>query len=284
MSRFPTNVSPAQLRAAFNDHRVNFATDPRTSNGRSRWSQGLRGVAMHHTAGKNSLGHVFSTNLPAYNSLIQNGNYNGRANDGRMVICSWGDAWHTGQGGPWSGIASRDSGHLTLWGMSLESLGTRNDVTDAMLTTAQRALAALVDLGVPVSNIIRHADWTNATAGVTGPAQRPGRKIDTNQQWFPTSRWRDLARNATRHWDGHVPPFDNIMRSSEAVSPEDRTAASWRVACRLADMGFFSGTPQPRDVQGYPRNAVRNWQRSINTKDTGNWGPNAHRRIFGVEP
>ena len=281
---FPRNVSPAQLRAAFNDHRVFFATDPRTSNGRDRWPNGIRGVMMHHTAGRNSLNHVFSTNLPAYNSLIQNGQYNGRANDGRMVICSWGSAWHSGQGGPWNGVASRDSGHLTIWGMSLESLGDRNDVTDAMLTTAERTLAAFVDLGVPVNNIVRHADWTNATAGVTGPAQRPGRKIDTNSRWFPASFWRDRARNARIHWDGHIPPFDNIMRASEATSPADRTAAAWRLACRLADMGFFTGTPAPRDVQGYPRNAMRNWQRSINVLDTGNYGPNAHRRIWGVEP
>lgn len=81
-------------------------------------------------------------------------------------------------------------------------------------------------------------------------------------------------------WDGHVPYFDEMMRASQADG--DKSLASYRLATRLADMGFYSGTPKPCGEQGYPAKAVAAWQASIGATPTGRYGPVAHRRIFNT--
>jgi hypothetical protein len=77
-------------------------------------------------------------------------------------------------------------------------------------------------------------------------------------------------------WDGIVPVYDNILYAEDhAVA----NPAAWRLACRLADLGFFQGTPI-NGIQKYPAKGVAAWQKSIGAKDTGIYGPKAHDGIF----
>lgn len=200
------NPSVSEQRIAFHDHGVRFkeakgATSRfRGNKASSPWSNGLRAVTLHHTAGKNSLGYLMNsgntskTGYPFANSLVMHGRYNGEKNDGLAIIMSWGAAWHSGTGGPWSGVAGKDSLHLVSHGIEIESLGTREDMTDLQLENVGRMLAAFVELGVPLKNIHRHADWTDGTGPLNAyPLPTNGRKIDTNKKWYPTRLWVDLA-------------------------------------------------------------------------------------------
>lgn len=78
-------------------------------------------------------------------------------------------------------------------------------------------------------------------------------------------------------WDGYTPPIGNILAAEASGKP---TAATYRLAAVLHDRGFFAGTPIA-GVQAYPVGAMLAWQKSIGAKQTGKYGPVAHRRLFG---
>lgn len=65
-------------------------------------------------------------------------------------------------------------------------------------------------------------------------------------------------------WDGGVPFFDILQ---DSIKQNAASKATWRLACRLKELGFYSGEVQPEGVQKYPKNAVRamqdymGWQR-----------------------
>jgi hypothetical protein len=273
---------PNDLRAAFHDHHVNYVQHPKCNSGRNAWTSGLRAATVHHTAGKNSADYLASFNYGGANCVINHGTYNGHANDGRAVILCWGSAWHSGAGGPWTGVAGKDSLHLVSWGIEIESLGTREDMTDKQIDTVGKMLAALVDLGMPKSHIHRHADWTDGTGPVVGASSSTrGRKMDTNKRWYPTSFW---VQQAEKHlvkplWDGNIPAETELERASH--TPGDKSLAAHRLACRLHDLGYYSGTPRPRGEQGYPVNAVKLVQRSMHAQETGLWGPRLQEKVFG---
>lgn len=81
-------------------------------------------------------------------------------------------------------------------------------------------------------------------------------------------------------WDGVVPEFNNIIKAMD--DKELKNKASWRLSCRLADLGFFKGVPVEYE-QGYPWNAVAAWQKSkgYNVQPPGRYGRIAHEKIFG---
>ena len=204
MKKYP-NPSVKQLRVAFNDHRVcyveyNSARTRHRGNRTTPWPALLRAVTVHHTAGKNSLHYLANENgwLPFCNNIISNGRYNDT--DGVATIYAWGAVWHSGDGGPWPTVAARNSLHLVSWGIEIESLGNKQDITDKQIETTSRIIAALRDIGIPRQHVHRHADWTDGTAGVgvdaaahgvPTPFPTKGRKIDTNVRWYPTDFWKD---------------------------------------------------------------------------------------------
>lgn len=272
--------SAKQLREAFTDHGVQLVVH-RRERSRDQWANGLRAATCHHTAGKNSVEYLATQwRLPGANCVIQNGRYNGMAKDGLAVILAWGSAWHSGTGGPWPGVAGRDALHLVSWGMEFESVGTRPDMTDPMIENGARMLAALIDLGMPRQHIHRHEDWTDGTGPVGGyPLPTNGRKIDTNNRWYPTSFWvKHAGLYVKGAWDGVVPDFQAVVAA--AADPELASKASWRVAGRLADLGLYAGTPAPVYVQGYPRRAVTRLQRQNGWTPDGEYTHEVHRALF----
>lgn len=58
-------------------------------------------------------------------------------------------------------------------------------------------------------------------------------------------------------WDGYVPFFDVL---TDAVAAGAANKATWRLACRLKELGFYDGSVQPEGKQGYPKNAIRKMQ------------------------
>lgn len=277
--------SKKDIRTAFNDHKVPWVDHAKVSNGRSVWSNGLRAATVHHTAGKNSADYLATAwSLPGANVVINNGAYNGQANDGRAVILSYGDCWHSGNGGPWKGVAGKNSLHLVSWGIEIESLGTKKDISAKQVETVGRMLAALVDLGMPKGNIHRHADWTDGSGPVGGyPLPTVGRKIDTNKSLgYTTEFWVDACkRYKGTFWDGQIPSFEGCMAAWNDLTLANPQA--WRIACRLADWGFYSGSPQPKGVQKYPVKAVSAYQQAkgFNVPTPGQYGERLHAQLWG---
>jgi hypothetical protein len=277
--------SKKDIRDAFNDHRVNWVDHAQVSNGRSAWSSGLRAATVHHTAGKNSADYLATAwSLPGANVCINNGEYNGASKDGRAVILSYGDCWHSGDGGPWSGVAGKNSLHLVSWGIEIESLGTKKDISDKQVETVGRMLAALVDLGMPQGNIHRHADWTDGSGPVGGyPLPTVGRKIDTNKSLgYTTGFWVDACKKyRSQFWDGVIPSFEGCMNAWNDLTLANPQA--WRIACRLADWGYYSGEPQPKGTQKYPIKAVQSYQenKGFNVPQPGQYGEKLHQQLWG---
>jgi hypothetical protein len=58
-------------------------------------------------------------------------------------------------------------------------------------------------------------------------------------------------------WDGKVPFYDILQ---DAIKANAANTATWRLACRLKELGFYSGTVAPEGVQLYPKNAIRSMQ------------------------
>ena len=81
-------------------------------------------------------------------------------------------------------------------------------------------------------------------------------------------------------WDGKVPEFSNVMAAVN--DPSLKNLATYRLACRLHDLGFFKGEPVKYE-QAYPWKSVAAWQKSkgYNVNPPGNYGRIAHRKIFG---
>jgi len=58
-------------------------------------------------------------------------------------------------------------------------------------------------------------------------------------------------------WDGTAPFYD-IVASAAKTGAANK--ATWRLACRLKELGFYEGTVLPEGKQGYPKNAIRTMQ------------------------
>lgn len=79
-------------------------------------------------------------------------------------------------------------------------------------------------------------------------------------------------------WDGKVPDIEGIFNAqnhSSLVNP-----ASYRLACRLFDLGMFVGIPT--DTQKYPARAVGTFtaSRGWAVNPSGAYSPEAHAAIF----
>ena len=81
-------------------------------------------------------------------------------------------------------------------------------------------------------------------------------------------------------WDGKVPSYGNVVAAMK--DPSLKNLAAYRLACRLHDLGFFSGEPVEYE-QGYPWKSVAAWQKSkgYNVQPPGTYGRKAHEKIFG---
>jgi hypothetical protein len=221
---------------------------------------------------------------------------------GDTYLLSAGSAYHSGNGGPWPDIGitrAGNFGHLRLFGIEIDDPGrTVGSLTDYQIEQTGRTLAALEDLcGWDASRIITHQAWTDASYGVNaaGPGPFIGRKGDTlHKSWreWPGSTvaeaynpifWRETAQKFRRSsddlWDGTIPKRSAV---ESAIDNDRANVATWRVACRLYDLGFRNVRPRPVRKQKYTRAAVIAFQKHLGWDNPhGNFSPATQRRMFG---
>ena len=77
-------------------------------------------------------------------------------------------------------------------------------------------------------------------------------------------------------WDGVTPFFDILMNS---IKTNAANKATWRLACRLKELGFYSGNVQPESKQGYPKNAIAKMQEYMGWQRR-NYDEKVHRAIW----
>lgn len=80
-------------------------------------------------------------------------------------------------------------------------------------------------------------------------------------------------------WDGVIPEYANVI-----TAEKDGLAniATYRLACRLFDLGYFTSDPAPLGKQGYPVHAVEAFQEKVtkSKEPVGKYGPITHKMIF----
>lgn len=77
-------------------------------------------------------------------------------------------------------------------------------------------------------------------------------------------------------WDGYVPFYDVLQ---DAFKSGAANKATWRLACRLKELGFYDGTVQPEGKQAYPKNAIRKMQDYMGWKRR-DYDEQLHRAIW----
>jgi hypothetical protein len=216
--------------------------------------------------------------------------------DGTVYVHAANPVWHAGLGSfqgkpPWSshGIPNND-GNRWMLGVEIVSKGRKKDYTKAQIESLVALIEACKDAAewphTGTRFLPRHKDWAGR------------RKVDIVYENAEVQEWlRDLATpqkpvtppkpeqpvTPGQLWDGKVPEYDAIIKAQdEGVA----NPAAHRLACRLADLGYFKGVPAPRFEQGYPRRAVRAYQedKGFKVPVPGNYGPALHRQLFGVRP
>jgi hypothetical protein len=78
-------------------------------------------------------------------------------------------------------------------------------------------------------------------------------------------------------WDGTVPFYDIL---SDSFKNGEKNKATWRLACRLAELGFYEGSPLPEGRQGFPERAIKKMQEYMGWEKTDDYTPKTHRAIF----
>lgn len=194
--------TPKEIKAALRDwipeERLTFRPGWKTR-GRP-WSNGIRGLLVHHWAGTGDGGQqwmeqVGTSAYPYCNATVRRGT--GSSVDGEVMVISALSAWHSGDGGPWgkAGIP-KNAAHLMTWGAEMEGplpstkYGT-DDMTDLQWDSLYRMACAIREVAGPeafpnFTRVVRHADWTDGSAGVSS-SDLPtlGRKNDVWQDIKP---------------------------------------------------------------------------------------------------
>lgn len=309
------NPTPSQVLAALLDHGVDVQTYKGWDTKGRPWScdydpsgvGGLGAIIMHHTATASaSIKNPVPTldwcanafDKPAANMIV------GKI-PGTTYLLSAGSCWHSGDGGPFPAIGitqAANVGHYRIFGVEIDDPGVSvGTITEYQIEQAARIGAALHDLcGWPdLNRVITHGAWTDGSYGVNpnGPSKWVGRKNDTIAgPWgdYPGSKeardynpvfWRGevkkyLAKQPT--WDGGVP--HRIVCEKAFADKTVANGATWRLACRLYDLGFKDRPSAARGKQTYPTSAMKKFQKSqgLNTTD-GSPTKTTWRRLFGKD-
>lgn len=89
-----------------------------------------------------------------------------------------------------------------------------------------------------------------------------------------------LDRGESGIWDQYVPYYDVVVN---AMASGAANKATWRLACRLKELGFYEGPVAPEGKQKYPRKAIlamqdyMGWQRV-------DYNEKIHKSIWKQDP
>lgn len=292
-----TNPTPADIRQAFLDHGCDMKYYKNWDTIGRSWDAtggGLYSVTVHHTATKSAVNGngapslywaVTAYDKPVCNQLIGK-------DPGSNWCLSAGSAYHSGLGGPWSevGVGVGNVLHYRSWGIEIDDPGVSNTINTYQIEQTARAIAALWDLcGWPEdgSRIITHGDWTDSGPYLNEPNYGPHRyrKNDTLRQWYDQNFWRNEARKyrkPTQTWDNTIPNRAAALRAFNDTNV--RNKASWRLACRLYDLGYHKRKPAESGKQRYPTDSVKaarvawGWQPGTGAPSEKVWN-----RLFGTD-
>lgn len=285
------NPSPNEIRQALLDHGVVLDFYKGWDSVGRSWkgpdgSPGLTGGVIHHTANPNAssanynniLGWaVTAYDLPVCNMLI---------GKDRTTLLSAGSVYHCGEGGPVPALGVTGHGFLgqtRFFGIEIDDPGVKvGTINDYQIDTTARTMAALAELcGWDVSKSVgTHKCYTDGCHGwnPNGPSPSLGRKNDTiDGPWgsYPGSSkiepynapyWRDQVTKRIKPttWDGTIP---SRTIATKAAVEKLKNKASWRVACRLHDLGFRKQKPLALGKQTFPTAALKSFQQSISIKE-----------------
>jgi len=149
--------------------------------------------------------------------------------------------------------------------------GLDTTFTEAMKVTLARLAVAMKEAcrwpSTDTLYLPRHKDYA-------GP-----RKVDIKHPNREVQEW--IARWGGGMWDGKVPDIEGVFNAMN--DPSLANPACFRLAARLKDLGFFSGTPV-EGQQKYPLKGVQNWQdaNGYATNPKGAYSPAVHGEIFGA--
>ena len=262
---------------------------------RSSWAgAGGRPVALilHHTAGAatssqsaSHAGNQHGANDGQIRYVNRHPSYNQPASqftldrDGCVYVNACLPCYHAGEGSfrgtEWSGLGvPDDSANSYCMGVEIVDKGVEQTFTKAQKESLALLALACADAcrweNTKTLRLPRHKDWA------------PDRKVDIKYSNNTVQGWIDTY--GSRYWDGIVPTYEGCMNAWE--DPDLANPQAWRIACRLADWGYYSGEPQPKGVQKYPIKAVKAYQKAkgFNVPVPGQYGPGLHKQLWGVEP
>ena len=264
-----------------------------TWHGMSSW-KGKNGnpvaLLLHHTAGASTestdpkhKGNQCSADNGQVKFVNRHPDFNSPASQytlrrcGKLAINAYKPCYHAGKGdfkgSQWSGLGiPKDSANSYLMGIEIVSKGLKNDLTQAQWVTLAKLAATLQKLygwkDTSTYYFPRHKDWA------------PTRKVDIKASNKKVQEM--FNKYGATHWDGKIPNIEGILNAEEQGIA---TPGSWRLACRLADLGYFKGTPSEKGVQKYPAKAMINYntENAPKMEDKSAYGPKAHDRIFGIK-
>ena len=260
----------------------------RTWHGMDKWAQGKPvALMLHHTGGAstsskdpNDAGNQCHADEGQARYVWRHPKFDSPASQftlrrcGQLDINAYLPCYHAGlgdfKGTEWAALnIPKDAANRHLMGVEIVSRGLDDDITDAQWATLSDLAHALQELAgwedTSTLRLPRHKDWA------------PTRKVDIKAS---NKRVQEMIDHHHSLWDGHVPEYDAIKKAEiQGIA----NPAAWRLACRLADLGFYNGTPQPRLVQGYPAKAVANYNEKFGPKmeDKSVYGPKMHERVWG---
>lgn len=263
-----------EIQQALLDHGVNAKFYKGWDQKGRSWDNGMQACVVHHTStasaregnGAPSLYWAVSAYAPmaVANQLV------GKDKNTNWYL-SAGATYHSGDGGPWSavGVGVGNVLHWRAWGIEIDDPGRGKSINSYQIEQVARTLAALWDLNEwpeDGSRIITHGDWTDSGPYLGEKNYGPYRyrKNDTLRNYYDQNFWRTEARKYRikhKQWDETIP-----TRRAADASVENSIAnkASWRVACRLYDLGALRYAPEKNGVQKFPEKDLKRYQRSIN--------------------
>lgn len=268
------NPTWQELQKSFIDHGVDAKFYKDWDKKGKPWSNGLQACVVHHTSTASAREGNGAPSLywavTAYAPMAVANQLVGK-DKGSNWYLSAGATYHSGDGGPWSavGVGAGNVLHWRAWGIEIDDPGRGKTINSYQVEQVARTLAALWDLcewPEDGSRIITHGDWTDSGPYLGEKNYGPFRyrKNDTLRQYYDQNFWRAEARKyRIKHktWDETIP---SRKAADLSIDKDIANKASWRVACRMYDLGVSRYVPEKLGVQKFPVKDLKRYQRSIN--------------------
>jgi len=296
MMQMVKQPTPQDIQKALIEHGVDAKFYKDWDKKGRAWSNGMQACVVHHTSTASAREGNGAPSLywavTAYAPMAVANQLVGKDKSTNWYI-SAGATYHSGDGGPWSavGVGVGNVLHWRAWGIEIDDPGRGKTINSYQVEQVARTLAALWDLNEwpeDGSRIITHGDWTDSGPHLGEKNYGPFRyrKNDTLRQYYDQNFWRAEARKyriKNKQWDETIP---SRAAADRAIAAGSANKATWRVACRMYDLGVLRYVPEKLGVQKFPERDLKKYQRSLNLpRELRTGKPNAETWIalFGKD-